>query len=84
MTDDVHSLLEANNIRVALLPANTTDLLQPLDISINKAAKSFLRQKFDDWYAAEIVKQLRHPGGVTDELHPVHLSLPVMKELISK
>ena len=42
VTDNVHSLLEANNIQVALLPANTTDLLQPLAISINKPAKSFL------------------------------------------
>ena len=39
-------LLEENGVLVVLLPANTTDRLQPLDLSINKAAKDHLRDKF--------------------------------------
>ena len=35
VTPSVLSLLEDNNILVCLLPANTTDRLQPLDISVN-------------------------------------------------
>ena len=33
--------LEAHNIHVCLLPPNTTDLLQPMDLSVNKPAKDF-------------------------------------------
>ena len=33
-----------------------TDLLQPLDVSVNKPAKSFLNRKFKEWYAEEIFK----------------------------
>ena len=40
------------------MPANTTDCLQPLDISVNKPAKTFLKGKFEEWYATEIAKQL--------------------------
>ena len=52
---------------------------QPLDVSINKPAKSFLKRKFEEWYAEEIFKQLRGPGSTSDKLEPVELSLPVMK-----
>ena len=41
VTSAVNSLLDANNIHVCLLPPNTTDRLQPLDISVNKSAKDF-------------------------------------------
>ena len=41
ITNVVNSLLEANNIYVCLLPPNTTDCLQPMDVSINKPAKDF-------------------------------------------
>ena len=51
ITDSVNSLLEANNIHVALLPANATDLLQPMDIAVNKPAKDFLKRKFEQWYS---------------------------------
>jgi len=44
-TNAIHLLLEQNVILVALLPM---DLLQPLDITVNKPAKSYLRQKFED------------------------------------
>ena len=83
-TANVLTKLEEENVHVDYLPPNATDLLQPLDISINKPAKSFLKCKFEEWYAEEIFKQLRGSNSASDQLDPVNLSLPVMKELCSK
>ena len=57
MTESVHNL-ESNSIHICLLPPNTTDRLQPMDVSINKPAKDFLKQKFDEWYAEQVIEQL--------------------------
>ena len=54
-TDAVLSLLGQNNIEYVLVPPNYTDCLQPLDVSINKPVKDFLRRKLTDWYAEKIV-----------------------------
>jgi len=37
--------------------ANTTDLLQPMDLSVNKPAKDFLKRHFEDWYSQQVTKQ---------------------------
>ena len=58
VTDRVLSLLKANNIFYVIVPPNCTDTLQPLDVSVNKPAKDFLRTKFNEWYAARITEQL--------------------------
>ena len=42
VTTTLNDLLEAHNI-VCLLPANTTNQLQPMDIVVNKPAKDFLK-----------------------------------------
>ena len=33
-------------------------MLQPLDISVNKPAKDFLRDKFQEWYAEKVMDQI--------------------------
>lgn len=69
-----------------LLP-NTTDLLQPMNISVNKPATDYLRAQFDEWYSQEVTKQL---GGRNLEdleyiaILPINLSMPVMKEVSAK
>ena len=84
VTSGIHNLLEENNIFVALLPPNTTDLLQPLDLVVNKPAKSYLRQQFQDWYAKQISDQLEGQDMANAVLELVDLSLPLIKELGAK
>ena len=65
-----------------MVPANCTDLLQPMDISVNKPAKNFLRGQFQDWYATQICQQLKVVGEVqTQAVQPVDLRLSIMKPL---
>ena len=45
-TEQVLNLLKQNNINYVIVPPNSTDRLQPLDVSVNKPAKDFLRTKF--------------------------------------
>ena len=40
-TQEIYDLLEANNINSVMVPANCTDRLQLLDVSINKTVKDF-------------------------------------------
>ena len=45
-TNTVLQILEENHIFVVLVPANCIDRLKPLDVSINKLVKKFLRAHF--------------------------------------
>ena len=84
ITSSVINLLEANNIHVCLLPPNTTDRLQPMDVSVNKPAKDFLNKQFEDWYSQQITKQLDGKDIESTDLQPISLGLPVLKELGAK
>ena len=84
VTTAVTSLMDENNLHVCLLPANTTDRLQPMDLSVNKAAKAFLRQKFEKWYSDQIVKQLKGKNIEVIELQPIPLDLVKLKELMAQ
>ena len=84
ITSVVTNLLEENNIHVCLLPPNTTNLLQPMDLSMNKPAKDFLKQRFKEWYAEQVIKQLDGRDQETTTLEPISLGLPVLKELGAK
>ena len=84
ITPAVNDLLESNNIHTCLLSPNTTDRLQPLDISVNKSVKDYLKRRFNDWYAQQVVQQI---SGKSDdelenfELPAIDLSMARMKEI---
>ena len=75
-TSSVLSLLDKHNVNVALIPPNCTDRLQPLDLSVNKAAKDFLRGQFREWYAKQVCMQLKE-----SENKAVDLRLSILKPL---
>ena len=81
ITSAVNTLLEENNIHVCQPPPNTTDHLQPMDLSVNKPAKNFLKQRFQQWYSEQIANQLEGRDIESTELQPIDLSLPVLKTL---
>ena len=58
-TPGVLALLESHNIISVAVPANCTDKLQPLDVSLNKPVKDEMKRKFQVWYAEEVRKQLQ-------------------------
>lgn len=51
ITDKFPGLLELNNMSVVMIQAHCTDRLQPMDVSVNKSAKVFLRNEFQEWYS---------------------------------
>ena len=67
-TDDLLALLTENNIHYIFIPANCTDRLQPLDLSVNKAAKNYLRNCFQEWYAEQMGWQLDSEEDATVDL----------------
>jgi hypothetical protein len=87
ITTAVIGLLEDNNIHVCRLPPNTTDRLQPMDVSVNKPAKDYIKREFQTWYSQQVMKQLE--GKDVDdleavELTPIELGMPILKEIGAK
>ena len=76
-TQSIMDLLEENNNLVVSIPANCTDRLQPMDLSINKSVKDFMRSKFTDWYSEQVHQQLTNG----DEIAQVDLKMSTMKPL---
>ena len=82
MGEEVQSLLEDNKIFYVTVPNNCTDILQPLDLSVNKPFKDKLRKGFSEWYAEEVTKQIENGTGV--DCVNVDMRMSVIKELSSR
>ena len=76
-TQKVLDLLEENYFMYTLVPANCTNRLQPLHVSVNQAAKQFMRAKFEGWYADRIIAQ----KDIGQDIQPVDLRLSVVKPI---
>ena len=40
--------------------------LQPLDLTVNKAAKAFIQNRYDDWFSDQVAWQLKSGNDPTD------------------
>lgn len=72
--------LKQNNICIVFVPANCTDKLQPMDLSVQKSVKDRLKSKFQAWYSNEILKQVEKDTSI-DEIQPVDLKMSTLKPL---
>ena len=57
-TEKVLSKLASKNIEVISVPANMTHFFQPLDLTVNRLAKKFMKDQFTSWYSANVQSQL--------------------------
>ncbi len=77
LTGSITTALEQKNIHSVLIPPSCTDKLQPMDVSVNRAAKAFLEREFQDWYAEQVLTSMRDE----EELMPINLNSAEMKHL---
>ena len=84
ITKSISDLLEANNTHVCLIPANTTDKLQPIDLSVNQPAKAFLKDEFELWCSERVIEQREGRDLESTELEPISLDMVSLKELMVK
>ena len=54
-----------------------------MDLTVNKPAKEFLRQKFQVWYSKKVLEQVDDDIETAD-INPISLSMPALKELGAK
>ena len=54
----IKTVSEANG-KMCAVPNNMTRVIQPLDRSVNRSCKSFLRREAQGWYTKQIEKQVK-------------------------
>ena len=79
MTNTVRKKLESLSIELVPVPANMTHFFQPLDLTVNRAAKNLTRTKFISYYSAIVQKELE--GGKQLEEIEVDLRLSIIKPI---
>ena len=72
------NLLLSNDIYFSKVPANMTNLYQPLDLTVNGYAKAFMKRMFTEWFASQISEAL---GGIAPEDVDIPLNLSTLKPL---
>ena len=64
------------------VPNCWTSEFQPLDLSVNKSCKDFLRQEAQTWYSEKLMKQMNQ--GKRSHKIKVDVRLSVVKPLYAK
>ena len=64
--DRLRELCLENYCEVVIVPHNVTNKFQPLDISVNKAAKAFIQNMYNDWFSNKVATQLNRGVDPTE------------------
>ena len=78
--NDIAELYKKNHCLLVIVPHNLTNKFQPLDITVNKPAKCFIKDQYNTWYAGKVAEQLeigKAPADVNvsvnlSEIKPLH------------
>ena len=74
---------EINGV-IAEVPKNLTNLLAPLDLTLNKSLKSFKQREWSKYYSDQIAKHIRNEPQLPIEDAKVDVRLSVIKPLHAK
>ena len=80
--DEVAKLCRKNNCALIIVRHNLTNKFQSLDITVNKPAKRFIKDKYNMWYPEQVSKQLNEVKAPPDV--EVSLNLSEIKPLHAK
>ena len=80
--DRLRELCSENYCEVAIVPHDSTNIFQPLDINAKKAAKTFIQNMYNEWFSNEVATQLNRGVDPTEvkittklsDLKPLHAS----------
>ena len=82
MTEPVIKRIQENRIKLVKVSPNMIHLFQPLDPTVNGAAKAFLKSEFAEWYSSCTAAQLDNDKAI--ENVDLKLILSVLKPLQAK
>ena len=75
MASPVLQKIASNNIQLVKVTSNLTHIYQPLDFTVNSAAKQFMKRMFVGWYARKIVPKTNKDTDVEKIDVPMRLSV---------
>ena len=78
--DILKEFCSKNRCEIVIVPHNLTNKFQPLDLTINKAAKAFIQKPYNDWFSDQVGRKLKSGKDPTDikissklsDLKPLH------------
>ena len=77
--DDLREFWAKNDCEIVIIPHNLFSRFELLDLSVNKAAKAYVSEMYNNWMVNEISKQLKEDIAPADV--KVSLVLFVIKTL---
>ena len=81
-TDAVKAIVAKSSGKMTPVPNNWTPYFQPLDVSVNKPCKDFLRNEAQTWYSEQIIEQTK--AGKLPHQIKVETPLSIVKPLHAK